>query len=77
LATAASEEIERLYQTELVSDSERVFFDQALTNYRSVTDNCNKITSRFKNHIAEIESLYHRDKVGEFARLWPEIYNIL
>ena len=77
LAKLAAKEIEQFYSSGLVSDNERVFFDQALKNYQQVTDDCLEVTEKFKHHIQDIETKYHKDKVGEFARLWPELWKAL
>ena len=77
VAELAAKEIEQFYSTDLVNDGERVFFNQALKNYQSVTDSREELTKKFKQHITDIETQYHADKAGEFARLWPEIYKLL
>ena len=77
VAQLAAREIEQFYQTDLVNDGERVFFDQALRNYQAVTDGREELTQKFRQHIHEIEHEYHVDKQGEFARLWPEIYKVI
>lgn len=77
VAELAAKEIELLYQTNLVNDNERLFFDQALRNYRAITSDQRAITQKLKYHIQEIETKYHKDKAGEFAQLWPELWKIL
>jgi hypothetical protein len=77
VATLAASEIEKFYATGLPTNDERVFFDQALQRYQSITDDCRNITDQFKQHIADIETKYHVSHQGQFAKLWTEIYNLL
>jgi hypothetical protein len=30
-----------------------------------------------KKFVVQIETVYHPDQLGQFARLWPEINNLL
>jgi MoaA/NifB/PqqE/SkfB family radical SAM enzyme len=73
VAKLAMEEIERFYQTGPVTDAERIFFNQALEKYSSVTEPVTQISPNFKQHIHDIEHNYHTDKKGQFVRLWPEL----
>lgn len=76
VAELAIQEIDKFYQTGSPTDAERVFFDQALAKYRSITESKTLATTQFKQHIHEIETLYHVDQVGQFARLWPELEHL-
>jgi organic radical activating enzyme len=75
VAELASQEIEYLYDNDLVTESERVFFDQALKTYAERMDivKVSDIDIAFWKHIYDIEHRYHPDKLGEFVRLWPEL----
>ena len=75
VAELASQEIEYLYDHDLVTDSERVFFDQALKTYAERRDivKVSDVDISFWKHIYDIEHRYHPDKSGEFVRLWPEL----
>jgi MoaA/NifB/PqqE/SkfB family radical SAM enzyme len=75
VAVPAAEEIEKFYATGNVKDSERQFFDQALKNYRAVTESKPAMQHKFIEHIKEIETKYHSDKLGQFESLWPEFKN--
>ena len=75
VAELAATEIERFYATGLATPIERSFFDNALATYRNVAQEQPGILQKFKQHIAEIETQYHPDKLGEFAKLWPEFVN--
>jgi uncharacterized Fe-S cluster-containing radical SAM superfamily protein len=73
VAALAAAEIERFYTTGLATPVEKQFFDNALNTYREITQERAGISDKFKKHIVEIETQYHPDKAGEFARLWPEL----
>lgn len=75
VAALASAEIEYLYDNDLVTESERVFFDQALKTYAERRDivKVSDVDIAFWKHIYDIEHRYHPDKLGEFVRLWPEL----
>jgi MoaA/NifB/PqqE/SkfB family radical SAM enzyme len=76
VAELAAAEIERFYATGLATPIERSFFDNALNTYHNVTQEQPGILQKFKQHIAEIETQYHSDKAGEFAKLWPEFTSV-
>lgn len=75
VAELASAEIEYLYDNDLVTELERVFFDQALKTYaeRLEITKVSDVDISFWKHIYDIEHRYHPDKSGEFVRLWPEL----
>lgn len=75
VAELASQEIEYLYDHDLVSESERVFFDQALKTYAERRDiiKMSDVDISFWKHIYDIEHRYHPDRAGDFVRLWPEL----
>jgi hypothetical protein len=35
------------------------------------------ITRKFKQHIVEIETQYHKDQTGQFEQLWPELAHLI
>jgi hypothetical protein len=65
--------IHKLLNLDLCLDNEREFFKTVLNN----TTVHNDLRADFCQHIKEIEHQYHTDQLGQFARLWPDIYNIL
>jgi 7,8-dihydro-6-hydroxymethylpterin-pyrophosphokinase len=73
----AAKEIEKFYNLDIATDAERVFFDTALKKYQSTVDSNMPMQKKFMNHIAEIETKYHPDQLGNFARLWPELHTAL
>jgi len=72
VAELASQEIRRFYGMNIATDTERQFFDQALDKYSQVKPNT-VIQQQFRQHIHDNETVFHPDKAGEFARLWPEL----
>jgi len=76
VAKAAAAEIERFYATGLATPAERMFFDNALSTYRNVIQERSGITKKFKQHIVEIETQYHKDQAGQFETLWPELAHL-
>jgi hypothetical protein len=72
VAKLATEEIHKFYSLGIATDVERVFFDQALEKYGQAQDNP-AMQTKFQKHIHDNETVYHPDKAGEFARLWPEL----
>ena len=69
----ALDEISKLLSMNICQDSEREFFQTVIT---SLTVK-NNLTAQLQQHIHDIETQYHTDQQGQFAALWPKIYNIL
>ena len=76
VAAEAVAEIERFYAMGIATPAERMFFDNALATYRSITQARPGIEQKFKKHIAEIETQYHPDQLGQFQQLWPELARV-
>lgn len=72
LKTLAQREIQALLGLPYLAESETQFFQHALENIRTRTSDPNA-AREFASHIREIETRWHPDKAGEFARLWPEL----
>ena len=72
VAKLASNEIHRFYDMGVATPAEKQFFDQALERYSQTKLNP-KIQQKFRKHIQDNETVFHSDKAGEFARLWPEL----
>ena len=77
VAEPAAAEIERFYATGLATDGDRAFLDQALRNYRAVTESKPTMAYKLSKHIQEIETQYHSDQAGQFAKLWPELQSLI
>ena len=56
--------------------SERDFFEQAQKNLQTSSDLQVQITD-LKQHVYDMENIYHPDQQGNFARLWPEFAELL
>ena len=76
VAALAAAEIEKFYALNIATPAEKQFFDQALDKYRAVTHATTGIEDQFRQHIQEIETKFHPDKLGEFAKLWPELAHV-
>lgn len=73
VADLATQEIERFNSMDMVTTpAERQFFDRVLTKYSQSQPNP-EIQQKFRQHIHDNETIFHPDKAGEFARLWPEL----
>ena len=77
VAAEAIAEIERFYALGIATAAERTFFNNALTGYRAAKKPPAYLPVQFKNHIRDIETVFHPDKEGEFRRLWPELAHLL
>jgi MoaA/NifB/PqqE/SkfB family radical SAM enzyme len=77
VAKVALIETEKFLKSDLITDSEKVFFNQALSNYQSIRDTDSARSKEFIQHIKKIESDYHTDKAGKFSELWPELAEVL
>jgi hypothetical protein len=73
VAELAAREIESFYAMHMATPAEQQFFDQALSNYNSVTQEQRRIKQQFKQHIHDNETRYHSDTAGKFEQLWPEL----
>jgi MoaA/NifB/PqqE/SkfB family radical SAM enzyme len=73
VAALAAAEIEKFYALNIATPTEKQFFDQALSKYRAVKHASNIILEQFKKHIQDIETKFHPDTKGQFAKLWPEL----
>jgi radical SAM protein with 4Fe4S-binding SPASM domain len=76
VAQLAIAEIERFNAMGIGTPAEKEFFDQALQNYRAVTQARSGIEQKFSAHIQETENKYHPDSKGKFRVLWPELENL-
>ena len=64
----AQQEIQHLLTSGLCTPNEEEFFKNIWFNPGS-----GDLTPDFYKHIDQIESQYHPDQQGQFARLWPEL----
>ena len=73
VADLAQQHIHALLNSGLCLESEHQFFQTVLDNMQSTDD----LRQQLQQHIVDIERIYHLDKQDQFAKLWPEIYNLL
>jgi hypothetical protein len=76
IAQLAATEIERVFATCDVDSEEQLLFSTALGVYQSKTQSNPDMLSQLQKFVTEIEQ-YHPDQQGQFARLWPELSNLL
>ena len=77
VAQLAAAEIEKIYSMNLVTETERGFFDTVLTKYKSITEPNSDMAKKFLEHTLQIEEKYHPDQQGYFKKLWPEFEPLL
>jgi sulfatase maturation enzyme AslB (radical SAM superfamily) len=77
VAALAIAEIQKFYESEPVSLTERQFFDQALRNYQEVVKNRDWPLQQLHQHIQKNETVFHSDHYGKFAELWPELAHLI
>ena len=68
----AQKELQQLLDSGLCLPAEQEFF----TNI-SFDTAAEDLTTELHQHIHDIENQYHPDQLGQFARLWPELSNLL
>jgi len=76
IAALAADEIDRLFATCEVTPEERSLFERAREQYRAITESKPDKLLELKQFVERIEQ-FHPDQQGNFARLWPEISNLL
>jgi MoaA/NifB/PqqE/SkfB family radical SAM enzyme len=75
LKQLAIQEIDRLLDKchSYMSPSEHDFFGFARRNLVDTMQQQSQQQLRFQEHIQQIETQYHKDKLGQFVHLWPEL----
>mgnify|MGYP003333076459 FL=1 len=76
VAQTAAEEIQKFYDLGIATPAEKMFFDNSLNTYNSITQARPGLEKAFKKHIKEIETRYHVDKKDQFSQLWPELAHL-
>ena len=56
---------------------EKELFESAIAHCQTKTESDNITLEKLKIFVNNIETKYHPDKAGEFARLWPELGELL
>jgi MoaA/NifB/PqqE/SkfB family radical SAM enzyme len=65
----ANQEIQRLLDSDLCTESEKEFFQQVQQKTQVLENLC----AEFKQHIHDMEQRYHTDQQGQFAKLWSDL----
>jgi len=76
VAELARIEIERMYDTCQVDESERQFFDTALIHFKMQKDPRLDALHKLSDFIMKLETVYHPDSQGQFATSWPELASL-
>jgi sulfatase maturation enzyme AslB (radical SAM superfamily) len=76
VAAKAIAEIERFYAMGIATPAEKVFFDNSLNMYRDIKQAHAGVEEKFKQHILDIETVFHPDQLGQFEQLWPELAHL-
>jgi len=72
VSSMARLEIEKLLAMNICLDNERQFFENVLLGLNGKDD----LRDQLRQHVHEIETLYHTDQVNQFKNLWPELEGI-
>jgi hypothetical protein len=77
IAKLATDEIERMFEQFETDLEEKNYFGDALQYYKQQHDENPTALAELKQFVTQIEQVYHPDKAGKFAELWPEIGALL
>ena len=77
ISTLAAKEIQKMYDTFEIDAQEQNLFDSAFATYITKDQTNTDMLTQLKTFVDNIETKYHTDKSGEFARLWPEFGELL
>lgn len=72
VAQLAIAEIEQVFAECVVDSEERDLFESALNTYRNQKELRPDMLQKLRTFVQDIETKYHTDRQGDFARLWPE-----
>jgi len=73
----AAKEIQQMYDNFEVDKQAQDLFDSAFATYIAKEQTNSDQLNKLKMFVDDIETKYHPDKAGEFARLWPEFGELL
>jgi len=77
IATLVIQETRRVLDNYEVDEQEKELFESAIAHCQTKTESDNITLEKLKIFVNNIETKYHPDKAGEFARLWPELGELL
>lgn len=72
IASQARHHVAEVLAGTLAMEQERAFFSSVVDNLKCTDD----LTQQFKSHIHDIETRWHPDQHGQFAKLWPELAQV-
>ena len=73
VAALAIAEIDKFYAMGIATPAEIQFFDQIKLKYQTEMHPYLINQHQFKKHTQRIETEYHKDTLGQFEQLWPEL----
>lgn len=73
VAELAIAEIDKFYAMGIATPAEIQFFDQIKLKYQTEMHPYLINQHQFKKHTQRIETEYHKDTLGQFEQLWPEL----
>jgi MoaA/NifB/PqqE/SkfB family radical SAM enzyme len=77
IAKLAADEIESMFEQFDTNLEEKIYFGEALQHYKKQQHENPTALADLDQFVTQIEQIYHPDKAGKFAELWPEISNLL
>ena len=73
----ALEEIDKVQTTFNLNGQENWFFKNMRSNLENAIATDSDQTTALREHITEIENVFHPGQKGNFAKLWPELHQAL
>ena len=73
IADLARAHIHDLLEAAICLPAEQAFFEQVLSGLNEREDQRDEL----RQHVQQIETQYHPDQQGQFARLWPDIQELI
>jgi MoaA/NifB/PqqE/SkfB family radical SAM enzyme len=77
VAELAAAEIELLLNSCLVDEAEQQLFSTALEHYQAQTKHKPEQLRELNTFVTRLETQYHPNSQGQFAKLWPELGKLL
>jgi organic radical activating enzyme len=71
----AMDQLDQVLSRSDLTHTERTFLTQTIANFNDPQEK--NLTKEFLKYTNKLELKYHPDQLGQFAKLWPEIYNEL
>ena len=77
IASLVIQETQHVLDNCEVDEQEKELFESVIAHCQTKTESNNHTLEKLKTFVTDIETKYHPDKAGEFARLWPEFGDLL